>query len=95
LHKKKSTPPVMQEQGPINAAAPETADFRLKTLDFGLPSSVVRPESDRLRGNPGGVAHTAISGVLMVSRRKKLNRLELASLMEVSKVSTYTGPLGS
>jgi hypothetical protein len=85
----------MQEQGPINAAAPETADFRLKTLDFGLPSSVVRPESDRLRGNPGGVAHTAISGVLMVSRRKKLNRLELASLMEVSKVSTYTGPLGS
>jgi hypothetical protein len=27
-------------------------------------------ELDRLQGNPGGLAHTAISGVFMASRRK-------------------------
>ena len=60
----------MHDEGQMYAAAPGTADFRLKTLDFGLPQSVVRPESDRLQGNPGGPAHTGISGVFMASRCK-------------------------
>ena len=49
------------------------------------------PLSDRLQGNPGGLAHPGISGVLIASRRKYLNRLELGSLMEVPKVRTNTG----
>ena len=84
-------PRLMREQGQMYAPAPDTADFRLKTLDFRLPTSVVRPESDRLHGNPGGPAHTAISGVFMASRRKQRNRMKLGSLMEVSKVRTDTG----
>src|ERR1035437_9350943 len=38
LHKRKSVSRLMQEQGQMYAVAPDTADFRLKTLDFGLPS---------------------------------------------------------
>ena len=60
----------MHDEGQMYAAAPGTADFRLKTLDFGLPQSVVRPESERLQGYPGGLAHTGISGILMANRRK-------------------------
>ena len=42
----------MHDEGQIYAAAPGTADFRLKTLDFGLPQSVVRSESHRLQEIP-------------------------------------------
>jgi hypothetical protein len=38
LHKRKSVPRLVREQGQMYAAAPDTGDFRLKTLDFGLPS---------------------------------------------------------